>query len=87
MTKVQEDKMYKVSLGIAISIIISFLGIMTTLMFDFSRHLMSFEKANNDAHALLLQQYNNIDKFTHSVYQYEIKPNTEFRKKYQNKFN
>ena len=47
MTTKQTATMQKTLIGFSISVIITLLGIMTTLMFNFSDHLMNFEKDNN----------------------------------------
>ena len=65
-----------------LSFVIAMMGLQVNVMMTMNNNLLTFMKDNAAQHREIETSVINNHDWTHSVYKYEIQPNTEFREKY-----
>ena len=85
MTHKSKDQLNRWIIGIATTIALALLTIQVTVMISMNNSLIAFVKDNAKDHNDMNSDVKAVDDFTKYVYEYEIKYNTAFRKKYDGK--
>lgn len=73
----------KWAVGLIGSIIITLMTVQVTVTANMNQTLIDFTVSNSEQHSKIKDVVNKSKVWTEFVYEYEITPNTEFRKKYE----
>jgi len=86
MTKGQESTTLKWGVGIFLTIFLAMMSVQTAATSGLREDMQEFMLQNNSDHLRIEKALLINYEWTHSVHEYEIKPNSEFRKEYKKKF-